>query len=86
MLSAIFFGIGYLLTFIMGLMSFAKFFIPEKVGLFFWPDGGWGFGIIEVTDGASEILGYWIVPLGLLIAFVLYFILTQILKSTLKKE
>ncbi|KAA3608757.1 MAG: hypothetical protein D8M58_18645 [Calditrichaeota bacterium] len=83
---ALLFGTGYLLTFIFGLMSFAKFLFPENVGLFRRPDESWSFGILKVTEGATELLGYWIVPLGLLAAFILYFILTQLLKFTLKKE
>ena len=85
-LSALTFSLGYLLILIFGLMSFIKFFIPENVGLFIWPNGSWALGIINDTIGADEILGYWITPLSLFLAFIIYFLITQILKITLKKE
>jgi len=85
-ISGLIFGLGYLLVFIFGLMSFIKFFIPEQVGLFIWPDDSWALGIINNFEGANEILGYWIVPLSLLVAFSIYYLITQLLKITLKKE
>jgi len=84
--TTLFFSFGYLVTFIFGLMSFLKFVIPEKVGLFIWPDGSWNFGIVKSTKGAEELFGFWIVPIGLLVAFFLYYLLTQILKLTFKKK
>jgi hypothetical protein len=76
----------YLLIFIFGLMSLTKFIIPQNVGLFLWPDGSWNFGIISYTLGAREILGFWIVPISIIIVFILYYMTTQLLKLTLKKE
>jgi len=80
------FGMGYLLTFIMGLMSFAKVFFPDKLGLFIWPDGSWIFGLVEDTTGSQDVLGYWIILLSLAITFVLYYILTLSVRIVLKKE
>lgn len=86
LLAAVFFATGYFITFIMAIMSFVKFIIPDNAGLFYWPDGSWAFGIIADSTNAQEVLGYWIVPLGILIAFIFYYILTRILKSVIKKS
>jgi len=75
----------YLLIFIFGLMSLTKFIIPQNVGLFLWPDGSWNFGIISYTMGAREILGFWVVPISIIIVFALYYLTTQVLRLTLKK-
>jgi len=79
------FGVGYLLTFLLGLTSFVKIILPSKLGLFVWPDGSWIFGMAKDTAGAQEILGYWIIPLSLTLTILLYLVLTLLLKITMKK-
>jgi hypothetical protein len=85
-LSSIFFGFAYILIFIFGILSFAKLLAPEHVGLFRWPEGAWAFGFIRDVAGSTEVLGYWIIPIGLLVAVLLYLMLTLILKLTIKKQ
>lgn len=74
-----FFGLMYLLILAFALMGVSKLFIPDQVGLFI--DGGklFAFGIVtNPQDG--EVLGYWIIPLVLAIAFVLYFFITKLIR------
>jgi len=85
-LGSILFGLGYLFTFMFGLLSFAKIFSPKHVGLFSWPDGTWAFGFLQDVSGSTELLGYWIIPICLFIAFMIYLSLTLILKLTIKKR
>ena len=85
-LTGLVFGIGYIFTFVMGVLSFAKLFIPEKLGLFIWPDGSWMFGLTGDPSGSEEILGYWLIPLSLAITFILYYTLTLGIRMMLKKE
>jgi len=80
------FGVGFLLSVIMAILAVVKLILPERVGLFLFPDGNWSFGIIANITGANEILGYWIVPLCLIFAVALYMLLTYLVKKTFLRD
>jgi len=75
------FGVGFLLSVSMAIVAAAKLIIPDKVGLFLFPDGNWSFGIISNIGGANEILGYWIIPICLSFSVTLYIFLTYLVKK-----
>jgi hypothetical protein len=64
----------------------SKFFMPNSIGLFLHPDGGVIFGLDVNAAVANEILGYWIVPIGVGLSALIYFILTRFLSSLKYKK
>lgn len=78
---AVFFGIGYALSFTFAAMALLKFIFPHNVGLFL--NGGNEFTLgatLRPEAVAPEVLGWWIVPLALLAAALLYVGLTKALR------
>ena len=76
------FGIGYLLAFVIGGLGLLKPFFPEHVGLFYEPEEETtriNFGFLEQTDGMTEVLGYWVIPLSLTVGVLIYLGLTKML-------
>jgi hypothetical protein len=76
------FAVGYVLIIVFAAMALLKAFLPSHVGYFVYPNGTRTFGILAVTTGAREALGYWVVPLALAAATVLYVLLTLGLRAT----
>lgn len=79
------FGLLYLFLFVFLFLSIAKLLFPQHTGLFFDQDGFRGFGFYMDSEGATELLGYWLIPISLLTASVLYFFITLMLRFTRKK-
>lgn len=75
------FGIGYLLLAIFAAIAILKPLLGEHVGVFRNADGTVGAGIISRADGAQELLGWWSIPVALLLAAVLYIGLTKGLRA-----
>jgi hypothetical protein len=73
------FGLTYFLIGLFTLLPGMKLIIPQNVGLFHYPEGGFAFGIVSNLQGAQEILGYWLIPGGLLLALFLYFAVSKLL-------
>lgn len=76
------FSVGYLISLSLIGMALLEPFIPHHVGLFYGAGkgiGGYMFGILDQTDGMTEILGIWVIPLGLASGLLIYGGLTQIL-------
>jgi hypothetical protein len=76
------FGVGYVLIIVFAAMALLKAFVPSHVGYFVYPNGTRTFGILTDTTGAREAFGYWVVPLALAAATVLYVLLTLGLRAT----
>jgi uncharacterized membrane protein len=59
--------IFYALAFGMLVVGIAKPILPSQTGLFLGPGGEFSLGIIDPASrvGASEVLGYWLIPFAL---------------------
>lgn len=80
-------GLGYLILCIFSLMSILKVILPHQVGLFFDPEGGAPFfGVLGDPGNHVEVLGFWIIPLGIVISFLLYFGLTRLLRIIFRES
>jgi hypothetical protein len=78
---SLFYTMGYLTCFILWLMALAKPFVPDYVGLFVYQSGSFGFGLIGgPTAGREELLGYWIIPIGVTLGLLIYLGLTRLLR------
>lgn len=75
------FGLGYFLLAAFAAMALLKPAWGDHVGLFRQPDGSVSFGIVAQTTGARELLGYWIMPIALVVAALLYVVLTRALRA-----
>jgi len=72
-------GLGYLLSFYFFITAVMKLFYPEYVGLYI-TDSGWPFiGYVD-AEGFTEILGYWLTPIGLAAAIGLQWFLNMLLR------
>jgi len=79
------FGLGYLLLAIFTAMALLKPLWGEHVGVFRYADGTISAGIIAQSNGSRELLGWWSIPIALLLAALLYVALTKGLR-TLKQR
>lgn len=75
------FGLGYLLLAIFTGMALLKPLWGEHVGVFRYADGTVSAGIVAQSDGARELLGWWSIPIALLLAALLYIALTKGLRA-----
>lgn len=80
------FGLGYFISFLFLLMAGLKFVMPNRVGLFEKADGTMVLGILEASNNFHDVLGYWIVPIGLTIFIFSYIILTKLLRLSVKSR
>jgi uncharacterized membrane protein len=74
------FSLGYLTAFVFAVLSILKIFLPDNIGFFINKNGGVLIGIIGGEPLKTDILGYWDVPLGLLVSLIIYLVLTRNLK------
>lgn len=81
MVIALGFGLGYLLLAIFAGMAVLKPLWGEHVGVFRNADGTVSAGIVARADGAQELLGWWSIPIALLLAGLLYIALTKGLRA-----
>lgn len=80
-------GFLYLFLFTFVAMIGCKIAVPDNTGMFF-KDGkfhalGYNAGN---TSGMTEVLGYWFIPLHILAAIVLYFLITLLFRLTRRKK
>ncbi len=76
------FGMGYLLSIGLLLVAVIKPFDPDQVGLFAHVNGGYSLGIFDAIPATStELLGYWIIPLSMVVSLFLYIALTKSLRA-----
>lgn len=84
-LGALVFGSLYLLALALVLVALVKPVLPQQTGLFVDGDGiALGIVTAESAAGAEERLGYWVVPLALLGALLLYVVATRLLRRFLR--
>lgn len=69
-------GACYLLGLLGLLLAVAKPIWPEYVGLFRMPTGWWVVGYVD-SSGSVELLGYWLIPVMLLLVFLFWFLLPR---------
>jgi hypothetical protein len=80
------FGLGYLLLAIFTAMTLLKPVWGDHVGVFRLADGQVMAGIVADTDGARDLLGWWSIPLSLLLAAILYVALTKGLRALRRRR
>jgi uncharacterized membrane protein len=74
--------VGYATGFSLALSAVAKIISPDKVGA--WVGGG-HFSIGTISDpGARDVLGWWLVPVGLALGTVIVLGTTRLLRWTLR--
>lgn len=66
-------------------LIFAKLAYPAKTGLFYVNGQFQSFGFMNNTNGMSEILGYWFIPMVIVGAILFYFLITLLLRFTKMK-
>jgi len=80
------FGLGYLLLAILTGMALLKPLWGEHVGVFRYADGTVSAGIVAQSYGARELLGWWSIPIALLLAALLYVALTKGLRVSRQRH
>lgn len=75
------FGLGYTLLAIFTGMALLKPLWGDHVGVFRNADGTISAGIVAGSEGARELLGWWSIPIALLLAVLLYVLLTKGLRA-----
>ena len=80
-----FFGLLYLFLVSFILLIAAKIFFPANTGLFFRDSSFSAFGFITGTDGLTEVLGYWLIPLSIITALFFYTCITLLLRLKRKR-
>jgi uncharacterized membrane protein len=80
-----FFGLLYLFLVSFILLIVAKIFFPANTGLFFRGSSFSAFGFITGTNGLTEVLGYWLIPLSIITALFCYFCITLLLRLKRKR-
>jgi hypothetical protein len=74
------YGLGYLLSLGFLLVALGKPFSPDRIGLFVRSGGGLVMGILDQPPaGSTELLGYWIIPVGIVLSVVIYWTLTRLI-------
>lgn len=76
LLRSIALGFGYMLVFYSFVMFILKILFPENVGLFVLPNGVPLVGYAD-AEGISELLGWWFLPISLLLGVVLFWWLNR---------
>jgi hypothetical protein len=76
---SLFVGFVYMLSFYFFAMAVLKLFFPENVGLYMSPAGLPFLGYVD-ADEFSEVLGYWLTPIGLATAISLQFLLNRLVR------
>ena len=72
-------GFGYLLSFYLFMAAVLKLIYPQYVG-FYLTKSGWPFiGYVDAA-GFTEILGFWLIPVGLAAAITLQWCLNMLLR------
>lgn len=83
-ISALVFVAGYLSLLIVAIAVLAKPIVPDS-GLWLHPGGGWSLSL-HAHENAREVLGWWIIPTGLAILAVGWFLLNRMLRLMLSLE
>ena len=74
---------GYLIAFFFSALAVLKIFFPQRTGLFYSDKGVYYLGFMETAAG-KDVLGYYFIPIALLISAVLFWILTKLLRLIIR--
>ena len=86
---SLFFFVSYLIAASFVFIGIMKPIFPEKVGFFLRNGRLENFGLIMgVTDNPNiqEVLGYWIIPIALVIGIAWFFVTTWLLKKVIRNR
>jgi uncharacterized membrane protein len=86
---SLFFFASYLISASFVIVGIMKPIFPEKVGFFLRNGRFENFGLIMgVTDNPNmqEVLGYWIIPIALVIGIAWFFVTTWLLKKVIRNR
>jgi hypothetical protein len=78
-------GFGYLLAFYFFLAAVLKIFFPEYIGVYLSSSNILFIGYVD-SEGFTELLGYWLIPVGLGVAVSLQIFLNKILTRKITKR
>lgn len=74
------YGMGYLLSLGFLLVAIGKPFGPDRIGFFAHSGGGYSMGILDQQPaGSIELLGYWIIPVCIVLSVAIYWTLTRLI-------
>lgn len=76
------FAFGYLALVIVAIATVGKLFVPAS-GLWLHDTGAWSLSFAPMPD-AREVLGWWIVPIGLSLVIGGWFVLNRLLRIMLR--
>ncbi len=79
-------GIGYLFAFIFGLLAILKIFLPSHTGMFIREGGGVTIGFNADPVAGEDALGFWFIPLSILLTALLYVSLTKLMQRLSKSK
>ena len=74
---------GYGAALALGICALLKPFMPQVVG-FWWGDGIYAFGVADAGEPAAELLGWWIIPVALLLGAAALILTTRALRRLLR--
>ncbi len=77
----ILFAFLYLLLFTFITLPITKVIFPNQTGLFYKNNVFFGFGFIDDVAGTEELLGFWLIPICVIIGLFLFIIVTQLLRK-----
>lgn len=76
--------VGYLLVLGFGIVLIAKILYPDKTGLFVENGDIVGIGYFNrVNESAVDLLGYWIIPIMILLIVIFYYLVTFLLRKAI---
>jgi hypothetical protein len=80
-------SVMYLFILATGIVIIAKILYPHKTGLFVNEGHFVGLGFMDqINSGATELLGYWLIPIMIVAIIAFYFLITFLLKQLLRMK
>lgn len=79
------FAILYLSLAVFVFLILSKIVFPSRTGLFFSDGEFHAFGLLSDTSGLNEILGFWFIPLVIIVAAIFYLMITLLFRLVRKK-
>lgn len=79
-------GILYLFSIIFLLLSILKVFIPNSIGFFYNHEQFFIGYTSEINSSMNDIIGYWFIPISLILSSILYLIGTTLIKRNILKK
>lgn len=74
-------GIGFVGSLCLAAMGILKFIFPRHIGFLLLEGGGFIFGMtLDASHIKTDVLGYWFVPIALVLAFLFYLLFSQLLR------